>query len=154
MEFCNGDDRFRYNYRDADVKKVIIETRPHSKRSVQDEKKHYSQSSGNSEFGSVMNYISSPESNYSTGYSTLHSDDCLSPAAAAVVTTTSKPDYYVNNRNGQPYKPTFHMDVPVPQHNNNNNIINNNNSPSNIISYVDCEYPILFIYTTVINLPS
>lgn len=126
VEFANGDDRFRYNYRSEEVKKVIIETRPHSKRNSSDDKKHYSQSSGISDFGSVMNYISSPESAYSTGYSTLHSDDCLSPPKAL---DTDAP----KRHNGMAYTPTIHMDVPVPLTN------NNNNTPSNI-SYVDCKY--------------
>lgn len=127
VEFSNGDDRFRYNYRSEEVKKVIIETRPHSKRSTLEEKKHYSHSSGNSEFGSVMNYISSPESAYSTGYSTLHSDDCLSPAVAS--TTSPRPELYANNRSNNP---SFQAEPPAPQ------IICPSNT--NTSSYVDCEY--------------
>lgn len=136
MEFANGDDRFRYNYRSEEVKKVIIETRPHSKRNSSDDKKHYSQSSGISEFGSVMNYISSPESAYSTGYSTLHSDDCLSPPKA-LDTDAPKAEYHMKSHNGMAYTPTIHMDVPVP-------LTNNNNNPSNI-SYVDCKFNPLLI---------
>lgn len=134
VEFSSGDDRFRYNYRSEEVKKVIIETRPHSKRSTTtvEEKKHYSHSS--SEFGSVMNYISSPESAYSTGYSTLHSDDCVSPAVA---NASPKPDFHLNNNNIQRngvssfHTPSYHL-VEAP-------VVAPLNCPSTT-SYVDCEY--------------
>lgn len=128
VNFSNGDDRHRFNYRSEDVKKVIIQARPHStkRNTLSGESKHYSHSSGTSEFGSVMNYISSPESAYSTGYSTLHSDDCLSPAAATAA--TRPPEFYVNSRNGMQYTPSFQLATDDAQV----------NCPATI-PYVDCK---------------
>lgn len=127
VNFSNGDDRHRFNYRSEDVKKVIIQARPHSKRNTVAESKHYSHSSGTSEFGSVMNYISSPESAYSTGYSTLHSDDCLSPATTAAAATRPPPEFYVNSRNGMQYTPSFQL-------------ANDDALVTASIPYVDCKY--------------
>lgn len=111
-------------------KKVTIasQQRHHPKRSLVAEK-HCSHSSGNSDFGSVMNYVSSPESAYSTGYSTLHSDDCLSPAG----NVHNKPEYYVNIRSGVQYTPSFEYQIEahVPK-------INCPLTPT--ISYVDCKF--------------
>lgn len=108
-------------------KKVSIaaaQHRPNSKRTSGANEKHYSHSSGNSEFGSVMNYVSSPESAYSTGYSTLHSDDCLSPAGS----TCNKPEYYVNIRSGVQYSYQFEP-----------NISKGNCLSASPSSYVDCK---------------
>lgn len=74
-----------------------------------------------------MNYISSPESAYSTGYSTLHSDDCLSPATTAAAATRPPPEFYVNSRNGMQYTPSFQL-------------ANDDALVTASIPYVDCKY--------------
>lgn len=73
-----------------------------------------------------MNYISSPES-ASTGYSTLHSDDCLFPATIVNV-AAPKPECYADMayHNTTPSLQVEPLPVPTSV------------CPSNI-SYVNCE---------------
>ena len=138
------------SYHHEEVKKVVIQSRPNhssstSKRNLgvttTEVEKHYSHSSAtSSEFGSVMHYVSSPESAYSTGYSTLHSDDCVSPATAvAKGCAPQRPEIHVEG-SGRDHGAAAFNAPPLFE------LSNNCSAPRETavaIAYVDCEWWII-----------
>lgn len=88
----------RYNNTNNNINNNEAHTIICSTKDVNNNNHHnsHNSSSGVSEFGGVINYLSSPESAYSTGYST----DCTSPGGISF-----GPEYYINMRNGIHYIP-------------------------------------------------